>query len=84
VADCGLPTSADVVPAVEKYKYNKSNDEITEVKRPERVSRQLYAHAVASISLRILDEIFRRDLYNWVDVVTLNIFLSKPLMTELG
>jgi restriction system protein len=76
VADCGLPTLADVVPAVEKYKYNKSNDEITEVKRPERVNRQLYAHAVASISLRILDEIFRRDLYNLVDVITLNIFVE--------
>jgi restriction system protein len=76
VADCGLPTLADVVPPVEKYKYNKSNDEITESKRPDRVSRQLYAHAVASISLRILDEIFRRDLHHLVDVVTLNIYVE--------
>jgi restriction system protein len=76
VADCGLPTLADAVPAVEKYKYNKSNDEITEAKRPERVTRQLYAQAVAAISLRILDEIFRRDLYQLVDVVTLNVFVE--------
>jgi restriction system protein len=76
VADCGLPTLADVVPAVEKYKYNKSTDEITESKKPDRVNRQLYAHVVASISLRTLDEIFRCDQYNFVDVVTLNIYVE--------
>ena len=83
MVDCGLPTLADVIPAVEKYKYNKSNDEITETKRPERVSRQLYAQIVAAISLRIIDEIFRRDLYDLVDVVTLNVFVELS-MTEMG
>jgi restriction system protein len=76
VVDCGLPTLADLVPAVEKYKYNKSNDEITETKRAERIGRQLYAQTVAAISLRILDEIFRRDLHQLVDVVTLNVFVE--------
>lgn len=76
VVDCGLPTLADVVPAVDKYKYNKSNDEITDIKRPERVSSQLYAQIVAAISLRVLDEIFRRDLYQLVDVATLNVFVE--------
>ena len=76
VVDCGLPTLADLVPAVEKYKYNKSNDEITETERAERIGRQLYAQTVAAISLRILDEIFRRDLHQLVDVVTLNVFVE--------
>ena len=76
VVDCGLPMLSDVVPAVEKYKYNKSNDEISETKRLERAGRQLYAQIVAAISLRILNEIFGRDPYQLVDVITLNVFVE--------
>jgi restriction system protein len=73
---------AYVVQAIEKYRYNKSNDEITETKRPERVRRQLYAQAVAAISLRILDEIFWRDLNQLVDVVTLHVFIETSSIIE--
>jgi restriction system protein len=76
VIDCRLPTLADVVPAVEKYKFAKTNDEITHTKRPERVSRQLYTQVVAGASLRILHEIFQCDRHRLVSVVTLNAFVE--------
>lgn len=76
VVDCRLPTLVDVIPAIEKYKYTKSTDELTEIKRSERSSRQLYTQVIAAISLRILHEIFRSEQYRLVDVVTLNAFVE--------
>jgi restriction system protein len=76
VVDCRLPTLDDVIPAVEKYKYIKSNDEIVETRRPERVCHQLYTQVVAATALRMLHELFHSDQYRFVDVVTVNAFVE--------
>ena len=76
VIDCRMPTMTDVIPEVEKYKYTKSTDQIAEMKRAERSSRDLYAKVVAAVSLRVLHEMFNFDTYKLADVVTLNAYVD--------
>ncbi|MDR3558580.1 MAG: restriction endonuclease, partial [Candidatus Pacebacteria bacterium] len=66
VVDLRLPTIDDIVPTVDRYKYLKTGDEISEVKKSERARRSLYEGAVAQTVLRTLHEVFSGDRYKTV------------------
>jgi restriction system protein len=76
VVDYQMPTIDEIVPSVEKYKYTKSSDEISETKKPERIRQQIYADAISSTVLRTLHETFAADKYANVDVAVINAFVD--------
>lgn len=75
--DYQLPVIDDIIPNVEKYKYVKSTDKISEIKKSERTRQNLYANVIAQTALRCLHEIFAADKLNQIDVVALNGFVTK-------
>jgi restriction system protein len=74
--DYQLPGIDDIIPNVEKYKYVKSTDKISETKKSERTRQTLYAHVIAQTALRCLHEIFAADRLNQIDVVALNGYVT--------
>jgi restriction system protein len=70
--DYQLPTIEDIIPHVEKYKYVKSTDELSEIKKTERTRQTLYANVIAHTSLRCVYEVFAADKLKQIDVVALN------------
>jgi restriction system protein len=76
VIDYRLPTMDDIIPQVEKYKYVKANDEITESRKPERARQSLYANVVAQTVLRFLRETFISDRLGQIDSVVFSGFVQ--------
>ena len=76
VIDLQLPTLDDIVPKVEKFKYIKSTREISEMKKSERVQRNIYLDAISSSALRTLHEAFAADKNGQIQTVTINAFVS--------
>ncbi|HUI22416.1 MAG TPA: restriction endonuclease [Methylocella sp.] len=74
--DYQLPTIEDIIPCVEKYKYVKATDELSEIKKSERTRRILYANVIAQTALRYLHEIFATDKLKRIDVVALNAYVD--------
>jgi restriction system protein len=72
VFDYQLPTIQDIIPLVEKYKYVKSTNEISEIKKLDRTRQTLYANVIAQTVLRCLYEVFAADKLKQIDVVALN------------
>lgn len=70
--DYQLPTIEDVIPRTEKYRYVKSTDEITELKKSERARQTLYANVIAQTALRCLYELFAADKLKQINVAALN------------
>ena len=76
VVDYDLPSLDEIVPEVEKYRYAKSTDQITETKKAIRIRQSLYASAMAQSVLRRLYEIFKSDRDQLVDVATVSAFVD--------
>ena len=72
VFDYQLPTIEDIIPLVEKYKYVKSTNEISEIKNSDRTRQTLYAKVIAQTALRCVYEVFAADKLKQIDVVALN------------
>ena len=76
IVDFELPTLEAVVPSVERYKYTKSSDQITEIRKAPRDRQSLYSALVSRMVLRHLHEVFRSDREQVVDVLAVNAFLD--------
>ncbi|MGO9235584.1 MAG: restriction endonuclease [Methylocella sp.] len=74
--DYQLPTIEDIIPRVEKYKYVKTTEELSEIKKSERSRQTLYANVIAQTALRCLHEIFASDKLKRIDVVALNAYVD--------
>jgi restriction system protein len=77
VADWELP-DFDVVPAVSRYRYIKSDDRETQVMRPAAERKNLYRQVLAQCALRVVTEAFRADHRDLVKSVTVNGFVNSP------
>jgi restriction system protein len=51
----------DIIPAVSEWVYVKTKDEVREKPRKKSDITDLYRHTIASVALRVLNEIFRSD-----------------------
>jgi restriction system protein len=71
VVEHRLPTR-DVVPAVSEYTYQKSKDEIKEKPRKKAEADELYRHLVASVALRVLNEMLGSDDADVLGAVVFN------------
>jgi restriction system protein len=71
VVEHDLPT-LDIVPAVGEYNYVKGKDEIREKPRKKGEIAELYRLVVASVALRILNEVFSSDAAETVAVAVFN------------
>jgi restriction system protein len=60
VVEHRLP-ARDVVPSAGEYTYQKSKDEIKQKPRKKAEADELYRHLVASVTLRVLNEMFGSD-----------------------
>jgi restriction system protein len=76
IAEFDLPNMDDIVPKVERYRYVKASDQITETKKSEKARRLLYTLAVSQSVLRRLHEIYKSDNENVVGVVTINAYVD--------
>ncbi len=76
VVELELPTLANAVPAVEKYRYVRKTDGIIEVKRSEKQRHALYASAIARSVLGCLYDIFYSDSQETIETVVLNAHVS--------
>lgn len=76
VVDVEVPTLADVIPDVEKYRFVKSTDEVQESKKTLKAKQGLYSSFLAQAVLRRLFEIFNADEAQTVDVANVNIFVN--------
>ncbi|MGA2636198.1 restriction endonuclease [Methylocella sp.] len=76
VFDYQLPTLEHSIPAIEKYRYIKSTDKISETKAPERSRQILYTNVISQIALRCLHRIFAADNFQQIDVVALNAYIA--------
>lgn len=61
-----------VVPAEASYRYDKEEDVVVAVPRPEKELRLLYQQLVAQLALRALHVVFGNDRYGVVDTVVFN------------
>lgn len=61
-----------VVPAEASYRYDKEQDAVVAVPRPEQELRLLYQQLVAQLALRALHLVFGNDRYGVVDTVVFN------------
>ncbi len=75
VVDYQMPIIDAIVSNIEKYKYTKSSDTVSETKKPERTRKQIYAEAISLTVLRTLHETFASDTYKYVDVAVINAFV---------
>ncbi|MDL1902381.1 restriction endonuclease [Anaerolineae bacterium CFX9] len=71
VIDFELP-KIEVVPNESSYKYVRTKDEISSVKRPATQIKSLYSSLIAQIALRTLHEVFTADYSNHVESVVFN------------
>ncbi len=76
VLEYDLPT-ADVVPAVRQYRYVKTKDEVTEVARPQKERRVLYADLIAQTALRCIHELFEADRRGLVETIVFNGYVDS-------
>lgn len=77
VVDWELP-GLDVVPAVSRYRYIKSDDRQTQIPRPAGERKVLYRQILAQCALRVLAEIFRSDHGEVPTSATVNGFVTGP------
>jgi restriction system protein len=61
-----------VIPAEESYRYDREQDAVLAVPRPEKERRLLYQQLVAQLALRALHLVFGNDRYGVVDTVVFN------------
>ena len=71
VVEHDLPT-LDVVPSVAEYSYVKGKDEIRDKPRKKGEAADLYRRAVASVALRVLNEVFSSDVAEAISVAVFN------------
>ncbi|TXN21832.1 restriction endonuclease [Methylobacterium sp. WL9] len=76
VVDYQIPPIDEVIPTVEKYRYVKSTDDITETKRTDKSRQALYASILAQTALRLLHEVFASDVEQVVEVAVISVFVS--------
>lgn len=76
VVDYQLPTMDDIVPEDDRFRYNKTSDEITSTKRSVKAKGSLYSDAVAATVLRSLHEIFQADEAGVIGVAVLNAYVN--------
>jgi restriction system protein len=75
VVDWELPDS-NIVPAISRYRYIKSDDRETQIPRPAGERKSIYRNALAQSALAVLAEIFRADQSRVVSKATVNGFVS--------
>ncbi len=68
----------EVVPAVGRYRYVRSDDREDEVARPAAQRRELYREVLAQCALRVLAEVFRADAGGLLASVGLNGVVVAP------
>lgn len=68
VVEYELPT-IDIVPKAESYRYVKNQNQVVETQRPPSQVENLYAGAIAQLTLLSLAQIFRADIKQHIDVV---------------
>jgi restriction system protein len=71
VVEYPLP-KIDVVPQYIGYKYNRQQDRVVAVARPENRRKLIYNNLLAQLALRVLSDLFRAGYDHLVDCVTLN------------
>jgi restriction system protein len=76
VVDFEAPTFESCIPTIERYKYVKSSDQISEGKRSQKECHALYLGVIAQLVLRHLHEVFRGDREEIVQVAALNAFVD--------
>ncbi len=76
IVDFDLPTLEEIIPAVERYRYTKSSDQIAETKKAHKVRQSLYSSVVSQAVLRRLYEIFVSDSERVVDVATVSAYVK--------
>lgn len=76
VVDVRLPTMADIVPTVERFKYVKTTNQINETRKSEKSRQALYLNAISQTALRCLHEVFKADPGSIVDVIALNGYVA--------
>ncbi|MEI9901007.1 MAG: restriction endonuclease [Hyphomicrobium sp.] len=76
VVDIELPTIDAIVPAVERYKYVKSKDEIVETKKPLKARQDLYSSVIAQTVLRHVHEVFKSDRAGFISVAVINAYVD--------
>ena len=76
IVNFDLPNIDDIVPLVERYRYTKSSDEISETKKTQKARYNLYTIVVPQVVLRRLYEVFTSDCEKVVDVVTVSAFVD--------
>ncbi len=69
--DWDLPELA-IVPAASSYRYDRTDDTMTAIPRPEAERRRLYQQLVAQLALRALHLAFGFDRYGVADTVVFN------------
>ncbi|RKE21650.1 restriction endonuclease [Streptomyces sp. TLI_171] len=68
----------EVVPAVGRYRYVRSDDREDEVARPAAQRKELYREVLAQCALRVLAEVFRADTGGLIASVGLNGVVVAP------
>lgn len=76
VVDFNLPSMDEAIPHVEKHRYTKSTDQITDTKRSQKARQSFYSSVVAQCVLRRLHEVFASDTEQIVEVATVNAFVD--------
>lgn len=66
----------EIVPAVKSYKYIKAKNSVSGSSRPLTQRKQLYASAVAQVTIRTLHELFEADRSRLLDTIVLNGMVS--------
>jgi restriction system protein len=75
IVDLQMPSMEQAIPAVEKYSFVKSADEIREKARSDRSRKAQYADVISQIALRCLHEVFSAGDPEFVQTVVLNGFV---------
>lgn len=76
IVDFDLPTMDNVVPTVDRFRYVKSSDTITEVKKSQKARQALYTSVVSQTVLRRISELFSADTDHVVAVIAINAFVD--------
>ena len=66
-----------VIPAISRYRYIKSDDRETQIKRPAGERKALYRQLLAQGALAVLVEAFRADQGHLISSATANGFVSR-------
>ncbi|MFC7378033.1 restriction endonuclease [Brevundimonas sp. GCM10030266] len=76
IVDLQLPTLKQATPAVERYTFVKSADEIREKSRSEKSRKEQYLGVISQIALRSVNEVFSALEPSAVDLVVFNGFVA--------